>query len=94
MVPGVEPRRCDLFSVRQTQKALEGAELAVYLVHSMSPNARLTQGRFDDLDLLIADNFARAAAEAGVERVIYLGGLLPPDSDQGISSHLASRLEV
>ena len=94
VVPGVEPRRCDLFSVRQTQKALEGAELAVYLVHSMSPNARLTQGRFDDLDLLIADNFARAAAEAGVERIIYLGGLLPPDSNQGISSHLASRLEV
>ena len=39
----------------------------------MSPNARLTQGRFDDLDLLIADNFGRAAADAGVERIVYLG---------------------
>ena len=94
VTPGIEPRRCDLFSVRQTREALEGADLAVYLVHSMSPNARLTQGRFDDLDLLIADNFARAAAEAGVERIVYLGGLLPPDEHQGISSHLASRVEV
>ena len=91
--PGIEPRRCDLFSVRQTREALEGADLAVYLVHSMSPNARLTQGRFDDLDLLIADNFARAAADAGVERIVYLGGLLPPEG-HGISSHLASRQEV
>ena len=93
VVPGIEPRRCDLFSVRETRAALEGAELAVYLVHSMSPNARLTQGRFEDLDLLIADNFARAAADAGVERIVYLGGLLPPDTDE-ISPHLASRLEV
>lgn len=94
LTPGIEPRRCDLFSVRQTREALEGADLAVYLVHSMSPNARLTQGRFDDLDLLIADNFARAAADARVERIIYLGGLLPPDDHHGISSHLASRQEV
>lgn len=91
---GVEPRRCDLFSVRQTREALQGAEVAVYLVHSMSPNARLTQGRFEDLDLLIADNFARAAAEAGVRRIVYLGGLLPPGEGAEVSAHLASRLEV
>ncbi|HPG27883.1 MAG TPA: NAD(P)H-binding protein, partial [Myxococcota bacterium] len=39
--PRVVPRRCDLFSVGETARALEGAEVAVYLVHSMSPNARL-----------------------------------------------------
>ena len=92
--PGLEPRRCDLFSVRQTRAALEGAEVAVYLVHSMSPNARLTQGRFEDLDLLIADNFGRAAAEAGVRRIVYLGGLLPNDQKSDLSPHLRSRLEV
>lgn len=92
--PGMYPRRCDLFSVRQTQEALEGAEVAVYLVHSMSPNERLTQGSFADLDLLLADNFGRAAARAGVRRIVYLGGLVPPDSESGISPHLASRLEV
>ena len=46
------------------QQALEGADVAIYLVHSMMPAARLVQGDFQDLDLLCADNFARAAAEA------------------------------
>lgn len=92
--PGIEPRRCELFSVRETKAALEGASVAVYLVHSMSPNARLTQGRFEDLDLLLADNFGRAAAEAGVERIVYLGGLIPDSDPSALSAHLASRLEV
>jgi uncharacterized protein YbjT (DUF2867 family) len=93
-VPGVERRRCDLFSVRDTRAALSGASVAVYLVHSMSPNARLTQGSFEDLDLLLADNFGRAAAEAGVERIVYLGGLLPQPGESSLSPHLSSRLEV
>lgn len=92
--PGIEQRRCDLFSVRQTRSALEGADVAVYLVHSMSPNARLTQGSFEDLDLLLADNFGRAASQAGVTRIIYLGGLVPNDAESEVSRHLASRLEV
>lgn len=92
--PGIVRRRCDLFSLRQTEAALTGAQVAVYLVHSMSPNARLTQGRFEDLDLLLADNFGRAAARAGVRRIVYLGGLLPHDPDVELSPHLASRREV
>lgn len=92
--PGIVKRRCDLFSIRQTRAALHNADVAVYLVHSMSPNARLTQGRFEDLDLLLADNFARAAAESGVRRIIYLGGLLPGGESPSLSPHLASRLEV
>ena len=90
---GIEWRRCDLFSLRDAERALEGADIGVYLVHSMLPTARLTQGSFADLDLLLADNFARAAARAGVKRIIYLGGLIPP-SDEELSAHLASRLEV
>lgn len=89
----VEWRRCDLFSLQETEKALEGCDVAVYLVHSMLPTARLTQGRFQDLDLLLADNFGRAAARAGVERIVYLGGLIPP-GETHLSEHLASRLEV
>lgn len=92
--PGIVRRRCDLFSVRQTRMALENADVAVYLVHSMSPNARLTQGSFEDLDLLLADNFGRAAAVSGVKRIVYLGGLLPNEKDTELSPHLASRLEV
>jgi uncharacterized protein YbjT (DUF2867 family) len=92
--PGILRRRCDLFSVGQTEVALENADVAVYLVHSMSPNARLTQGRFEDLDLLLADNFGRAAAKAGVRRIVYLAGLLPDEEGLELSPHLASRLEV
>ncbi|MGZ3476514.1 MAG: NAD-dependent epimerase/dehydratase family protein, partial [Polyangiales bacterium] len=54
-------RTADLFNLRETEHALEGADVAVYLVHSMLPSARLTQGNFADFDLVCADNFARAA---------------------------------
>jgi uncharacterized protein YbjT (DUF2867 family) len=82
----------DLYSLRAAQVALDGAEVAIYLVHSMMPNARLTQARFEDLDLLCADNFGRAAATAGVKQIVYLGGLVP--SDGKMSPHLQSRHEV
>ena len=54
-------RSCDLFSLLQTERALEGAEIGIYLVHSMLPRASLTQSTFEDCDLLLADNFARAS---------------------------------
>ena len=90
-------RAADLFSLLDCERALEGADVAVYLVHSMLPSARLTQGHFADLDLIMADNFARAAAKAGVRRIVYLGGLLPRGGDEApeiLSEHLRSRLEV
>ncbi len=85
-------RVCDLFSLRALEQALEGAEVAIYLVHSMLPAARLTQGSFADLDLLLADNFARAARRAGVRQVVYVGGLVP--DTEALSEHLQSRFEV
>jgi uncharacterized protein YbjT (DUF2867 family) len=84
-------RAADLFNLREAEHALEGADVALYLVHSMMPSARLTQGGFADFDLLCADNFARAAARAGVRQIVYLGGLTP---DGPLSPHLRSRLEV
>ncbi|MFC1679259.1 NAD-dependent epimerase/dehydratase family protein [Elusimicrobiota bacterium] len=89
---GIELRRCDLFSLRECEYGLRGVDTAFYLVHSMLPSAHLTQGEFQDLDLLMADNFARAAAESGVRHIIYLGGLVPDEPD--LSWHLRSRLEV
>jgi uncharacterized protein YbjT (DUF2867 family) len=89
---GVEWRRCDLFSLLQTERALAGADLACYFVHSMLPSAHLTQGSFQDMDLIMADNFARAAAGAGIRQIVYLGGLAPDEPE--LSAHLASRLEV
>ncbi len=85
-------RKADFFNLREAENALKGAQFAIYLVHSMLPSARLTQGAFEDLDLICADNFARAAKLAGVTQIIYLGGLIPDTSD--LSPHLASRLEV
>ena len=89
--PGVRWQRCDLFSLLQTERALAGADYAIYLVHSMLP-ARLTQARFEDMDFILADNFARSAARAGLKQIVYLGGIIPDDSQ--LSRHLASRLEV
>jgi uncharacterized protein YbjT (DUF2867 family) len=89
---GIEWRLCDMFSLLETEGALKGADYAVYLVHSMLPSSRLTQGSFVDMDLILADNFARAARMHGVRQIIYLGGLIPKDTK--LSRHLASRLEV
>ncbi len=70
----VEWRSCDLFSLDDTIAGMKGADIAVYLVHSMMPSAKLTQGSFENMDLLLADNFARAAKENGIRQIIYLSG--------------------
>jgi uncharacterized protein YbjT (DUF2867 family) len=87
-----EVRQIDLFSSGDAEKGLEGADYAIYLVHSMMPSARLVQASFRDLDLLCADNFAKAAAKQGVRHIIYVGGIQPEDSEK--SEHLESRVEV
>jgi uncharacterized protein YbjT (DUF2867 family) len=87
-----EWRSCDLFSLLELENSLKGADYAIYLVHSMLPSARLMQGTFADLDLIMADNFARAAQLNGIKQILYLGGLIP-DLEE-LSPHLASRLEV
>jgi uncharacterized protein YbjT (DUF2867 family) len=84
--------RCNIFSLKQTEAALRGADAAYFLVHSMMPTARLTQGKYKDLDLFIADNFSRACATNNVNRIIYLGGILPTGGF--VSEHLQSRFEV
>lgn len=89
--PSIIWRQCDLFSTIETEKSLAGCDIAIYLVHSMMPSARLAQGRFEDFDLVIADNFGRAARSCGIRRIIYLGGIIPSGE---LSRHLASRLEV
>lgn len=83
----------DLYSMSSTEKALKGADIAIYLVHSMQPSTRLNQGNFEDTDLLLADNFARAAQKNKLKQIVYLGGILPKDKHK-ISNHLLSRFEV
>lgn len=88
-----EWRRCDLYSLPKVSEALQGCDLGIYLVHSMAPSSRLVQGNFEDTDLLLADNFIRAAESAGLKHVIYLSGLIPKGEGE-LSPHLRSRLEV
>ena len=66
--------------------ALEGVDVAYYLVHSMGGGR---DGAFAQRDRAGAQAFARAASAAGVRRVVYLGGL-----EGGDSEHLRSREEV
>jgi len=84
---------CDIYSLPKLTNALKGCKYGIYLVHSMAPSSRLLQGDFEDTDLLLADNFIRAAEAANLEHVVYLSGLLPED-DEDISPHLRSRAEV
>jgi uncharacterized protein YbjT (DUF2867 family) len=93
---GVEAMAGDLVRDSGLEAALDGVETAYYLVHSMEPSAAAGANGgaagFGSRDRTAARNFARAANAAGVERVVYLGGLVPQGAP--LSPHLASRLEV
>ncbi|QNG36882.1 NAD(P)H-binding protein [Geodermatophilaceae bacterium NBWT11] len=68
------------------RRAMEGCEAAYYLVHS------LDAADFQDRDAAAARTFGRAAADAGIRRIVYLGGL--GDDADDLSAHLRSRREV
>jgi uncharacterized protein YbjT (DUF2867 family) len=70
-------------------EALEGIDVAYYLVHSMEGAAN---GAFPDTERRSAQAFAAAAGDAGLRRVVYLGGIVPADAP--LSRHLGSRLAV
>jgi len=82
----VEPVEADALLPQTLPAALAGVDTAYYLVHSMASGRR-----FGELDLAAAANFAEAAAQAGVRRIVYLGGLAPPAAD---SEHLVSRRQT
>jgi len=67
--------------------ALNGIDVAYYLVHSMG-----SSGSFEDADRQAAANFGQAAKAAGVKGIIYLGGL--GNDEEDLSAHLRSRQEV
>jgi uncharacterized protein YbjT (DUF2867 family) len=82
---GVEQIACDLERADTIGAALDGCDVVYYLVHSLG------RPDFRDVDRRCAQNVATAAATAGCQRIIYLGGVAP----RGVpSEHLASRLEV
>lgn len=84
---GVEVARGDALEHDSLVEALRDSEYAYYLVHSMG-----SAGSFEEQDRLAATVFASAAAEAGVRRIVYLGGL--GDDTEALSAHLRSRHET
>jgi len=77
----------DVFRPKTLPPALEGVDVAVYLVHSLDDDD------FESKDAEAARAFAKAAADAGVRQIVYLGGL-GRDDDEELSPHLRSRREV
>ena len=82
----------DLLDPDTLPPALEGARAAYYLVHSMGGRSIRETMAFVDRDRRCAENFLKAAEQAGLERIIYLGGL--GETGKGLSEHLSSRQEV
>lgn len=83
---GPELVEADALQPETLPAALQGVDTAYYLVHSMAAGRE-----FGALDLEAAGNFAAAAAAAGVRRIVYLGGLIPPQPE---SEHLVSRRDT
>ncbi|MFC4533360.1 SDR family oxidoreductase [Sphaerisporangium dianthi] len=82
----VEVAEADAADPVATRAALEGVEVAYYLIHTMAA------GRdFAERDRVAAGTFAAAAKDAGVRRIVYLGGLAPAERP---SPHMRSRAEV
>jgi len=76
-------------------KAMTGVNVAFYLIHSMEGSSKDWK-KFAERDRMAAENFARAATECSVDRIIYLGGLVHENEQQQdkLSEHMKSRLEV
>jgi uncharacterized protein YbjT (DUF2867 family) len=79
----------DVLDPASLPAALCGVHTAYYLIHSMAASTA-----YAEHDRRGAEHFARAAREAGVRRIVYLGGLGGPGEGEQLSRHLASRQEV
>ncbi|MGJ3561931.1 NAD(P)H-binding protein [Streptomyces sp. INA 01156] len=86
----VETVRGDVTDADSVAAALHGIDVAYYLVHALAGGSG-----FEETDRRAARVFAEQAHAAGVRRIVYLGGLTPPDMPEGsLSPHLRSRAEV
>src|SRR3954451_20601849 len=83
---GLEVVAGDALDADSVRRALDGVDVAYYLIHAMG-----STDSFERLDREAATIFAEAARDAGVGRIVYLGGL---GEGSDLSPHLASRQEV
>ena len=91
--PAVEVVRGDALTGAGLAAALDGVQIAYYLIHSMEPARNASPAPFAQRERIAAENFATAAAVAGVDRIVYLGGLQGRGEGPG-SRHLQSREQV
>jgi uncharacterized protein YbjT (DUF2867 family) len=84
--------RGDLVTGEGVSEALQGVHSAYYLVHSMGGKSIFRNMEFAEKDKQAARNFISAANDAGLKRIIYLGGL--GEARDNLSEHLKSRAEV
>jgi uncharacterized protein YbjT (DUF2867 family) len=82
----VQSVAADALDPESLRRALDGADVVYYLVHSLG------QANFGDVDRRAAANVAAEAARAGIEQIVFLGGL--GDDDPNLSEHLRSRAET
>lgn len=86
----VEVLRGDVLAGDGLRRALDGVEVAYYLIHSMERTAG--EGSFfAERERTAAENFAAAASGAGTRRIVYLGGLVPRWSEQRAPGHIVAR---
>jgi uncharacterized protein YbjT (DUF2867 family) len=93
----VEIVEADVQDYSQLVKAMNGVNVGFYLIHSMEGSKEWK--KFSQRDRLAAQNFAKAATECSVDRIIYLGGLIHEEGTEGnneglLSDHMRSRKEV
>ena len=84
---GAEIFQGDVLDESSLNKALKGIDTAYYLIHSMGGD-----DEFSKTDIIAAENFARAAENQNIKRIIYLGGLV--SREENLSKHLSSRLQT
>ncbi len=86
VAPGTELVQGDVLQPASLEIAFAGVDTAFYLVHSMNSGSE-----FEAEERTAAFNFAQAARQAGVQRIVYLGGLA---HGEGLSTHMRSRAET
>lgn len=84
----VEVVEMDIADVHSVDAAICGVEAVYYLVHGMGG------GNFEDTDRVAAQHVATAVDTHGIQRLVYLSGIVPEVDHDDLSAHVSSRLEV
>lgn len=79
-------KQVDLNDAASTENFLRGADILIYLIHSLGAK------NFEQLDIQLANSAGLAAQHVGIKKIIYLGGIIPVS--QKVSPHLKSRMKT